>query len=249
MAHFVPIPLEYPPRPVAPPQLGAGAGATLADVALRADYFHKVSNSYQSTSTVPIPSNPLASATKEMVKACIHSIGQDDPVAAILAPQTRRLLEGVTSRIDGLQDQHLNHAANHSQRLIGVEQRLTGVEQRLTGVEQRLTGVEQRLTGVEQRLTGVEQRLTGVEQRLTGVEQRLTGVEQRLTGVEQRLTGVETELAQIRESVQELRGQSNTMEQLLHQIVQQQNDSLPTIGTLVRENADLRNQLFGNNHR
>ncbi|PLW45755.1 hypothetical protein PCANC_08054 [Puccinia coronata f. sp. avenae] len=213
MAHFVPIPLEYPPRPVAPPQLGAGAGATLADVALRADYFHKVSNSYQSTSTVPIPSNPLASATKEMVKACIHSIGQDDPVAAILAPQTRRLLEGVTSRIDGLQDQHLNHAANHSQRLIGVEQRLTGVEQRLTGVEQRLTGVEQRLTGVEQRLTGVE-----------------------------------TELAQIRESVQELRGQSNTMEQLLHQIVQQQNDSLPTIGTLVRENADLRNQLFGNNH-
>ncbi|PLW18393.1 hypothetical protein PCANC_08838 [Puccinia coronata f. sp. avenae] len=214
MAHFVPIPLEYPPRPVAPPQLGAGAGATLADVALRADYFHKVSNSYQSTSTVPIPSNPLASATKEMVKACIHSIGQDDPVAAILAPQTRRLLEGVTSRIDGLQDQHLNHAANHSQRLIGVEQRLTGVEQRLTGVEQRLTGVEQRLTGVEQRLTGVE-----------------------------------TELAQIRESVQELRGQSNTMQQLLHQIVQQQNDSLPTIGTLVRENADLRNQLFGNNHR
>ncbi|WAR54517.1 hypothetical protein PtB15_4B134 [Puccinia triticina] len=117
-------------------------------------------------SMMPVDSTPLAEATNSMVKTSLLSITQTEPLAAVLIPEIRELIQATRAQThDALALQNECRANNNVILALRDECRANNrvVMTRLGTVDTRLDTIETRLDTMETRLGNIETRLTRIE--------------------------------------------------------------------------------------
>ncbi|OAV99183.1 hypothetical protein PTTG_00006 [Puccinia triticina 1-1 BBBD Race 1] len=115
---------------------------------------------------MPVDSTPLAEATNSMVKTSLLSITQTEPLAAVLIPEIRELIQATRAQThDALALQNECRANNNVILALRDECRANNrvVMTRLGTVDTRLDTIETRLDTMETRLGNIETRLTRIE--------------------------------------------------------------------------------------